>query len=90
MSGNSALRPQIGSGSIQSVINTHNTDLTGGSGQNKVSHIDTGSWMGYASGLVATMTGSAAGAGYILGKFEFSQGTKTDVRIPLFTTEAPG
>ncbi len=89
-SGNSALRPQIGVIDVESVIDTHSTDLTG----TGVSLIPTfnpgdGVWVNFTSGNEATLALACEDAGYISGKFEFSAGVQTSVRIPLFSPFNP-
>ena len=88
-SGNSALRPQIGVTNVESVIDTHDVDLTGGTGQNKVSLIPTGdgTWTKFTSNVQATLALACEDAGYILCKLEFTAGNQTDVRIPCFLTD---
>ena len=83
-SGNSALRPQIGVTSVESVIDTHDTDLTG-SGVSLIPSGD-GTWTNFTSNVEATLALACEDAGYLLGKFEFASGTQTDVRIPCFLT----
>ena len=87
-SGNSALRPQIGVTSVESVIDTHDTDLTGGTGITTVSLAPSGdaTWTNFSSNVEATLALACEDAGYILCKFEFAAGTQTSVRIPCFTT----
>ena len=84
MSGNSALRPQIGVTNVESVIDTHDTDLTGSG----VSLIPSGdaTWTNVTSNVEATLALAFEDAGYLLCKLEFVSGTATDVRIPIFLT----
>lgn len=84
MSGNSALRPQIGVTNVNSVIDTHETDLTV-SGVSLIPSTNA-TWTKFTSATEATVNTATQDAGYILCKFEFVAGTAVDVRIPLFLT----
>lgn len=86
-SGNSALRPQIGVTDVESFIDTHDTDLTGGTGATTVSSIPgaNGTWTNFIAGG-ATSDSAFADAGFLLAKVEFSAGTQTDIRLVAFTT----
>jgi len=88
-SGNSATRPQIAVSDVETVIDTHSTDLTGGTGVTTVSLVPDyaggdGWWDNFASNVEATLALACEDAGYITLKGEFSAGTKTLVRIPCF------
>ena len=83
-SGNSALRPQIGVTNVNSVIDTHDVDLTN-SGVSLLPSTNA-TWTKFTSATEATVNTATQDAGYLLGKFEFAVGTQTSVRIPIFLT----
>lgn len=87
--GNGAIRPQIGVTNVNSFINTHDVDLTNGSGVTLVSQAPAtnATWTNLSGGTPgATVDGALADAGFFLLKVEFAVGTRTNVRIPCVTT----
>jgi hypothetical protein len=84
MSGNPAVRPQVGVSNVTSVIDTGNTDLTG-SGVSLIPS-GNGTWTEFTSNVEATCVAACEDAGYIKCDFEFAAGTVTSVRIPAFLT----
>ena len=84
MSGNSALRPQIGVTNVESVFDTHDTDLTA-TGVSLIPSGD-GTWTNFTSNTEATLALACEDAGYILCRLEFVAGTQLKVRVPCFLT----
>lgn len=81
-SGNSALRPQIGVTDVDSIIDTHDTDITA-SGVSLAPSADA-TWTKFTSNVEATLALACEDAGYLLVKCEFVAGTQLSARIPLF------
>ncbi len=84
MSGNSLLRPNIGVTNVNSIIDSHEIDITT-SGVSSIPGTNA-TWTKFTSATEATVNTATQDAGYILCKFEFVAGTAVDVRIPLMLT----